>query len=95
MRATSGTGPAGEASPPLRVEELLDPAAYPHPVAAPRLIETNTSRIVLTGDYAYKLKKPVRFEFLDASTLARRHPRGADPPGAAGGRVRGDSAAAG
>ncbi len=72
MRATSGTGPAGEASPPLRVEELLDPAAYPHPVAAPRLIETNTSRIVLTGDYAYKLKKPVRFEFLDASTLARR-----------------------
>jgi hypothetical protein len=27
---------------------------------------------VLTGPYAYKIKKSVRFDFLDASTLDRR-----------------------
>ena len=71
MRATSGIESAFEA-PPFAVAELLDPAAYSHPVVTPRLIETNTSRVVLTGAFAYKLKKPVKLEFLDASTLARR-----------------------
>ena len=28
--------------------------------------------VFLAGDYVYKIKKPVRFDFLDASTLARR-----------------------
>lgn len=31
------------------------------------------SWVALTGDYAYKLKKPVRFAFVDATTLAARH----------------------
>jgi aminoglycoside phosphotransferase family enzyme/predicted kinase len=59
-------------STPLRIDELLDPAAYPHPVSQPRLRETHVSWVVLTGAFAYKIKKPVRFDFLDASTLERR-----------------------
>ena len=72
MRATSGTEPADAAPPPFAAAELLDPAAYAHPVVAARVIETNTSWVVLTGDFAYKIKKAVRLEFLDASTLAHR-----------------------
>jgi aminoglycoside phosphotransferase family enzyme/predicted kinase len=43
-------------------------------VAALRLpaIETHISYVLLTGEFAYKIKKAVRFEFLDFSTLALR-----------------------
>ncbi|WP_008310030.1 AAA family ATPase [Leptolyngbya sp. PCC 6406] len=58
--------------PPL-IEQMLEPGFYPHPVAAPlRLIQTHVSYVVLTGDYAYKVKKPVNFGFLDYSTLDLR-----------------------
>jgi hypothetical protein len=58
---------------PSLVEHLLSPEAYPHPVVTPvRLVETHISWVLLTGDYAYKIKKPVRLSFLDYSTLARR-----------------------
>lgn len=53
-------------------DALLDPAVYPHPAPAPTLIETHISWVVLAGDYAYKIKKPVRFPFLDYSTAALR-----------------------
>jgi len=37
-------------------------------VAGVRVIETHISRVFLVGGYAYKVKKPVRFSFLDFST---------------------------
>ncbi|HEY0200238.1 MAG TPA: aminoglycoside phosphotransferase, partial [Burkholderiaceae bacterium] len=38
------------------------------------LVETHISRILLTRDWAYKLKKPVRLPFVDFGTpAARRH----------------------
>lgn len=37
-----------------------------------RLIETHISSVILSGDYVYKLKKPVDFGFLDFSTLEKR-----------------------
>ena len=52
---------------------LEEPAAYPHPVEAVRTIQTHISCVFLTGEYAYKVKKPVDFGFLDYSTLSRRH----------------------
>src|SRR3569623_1489703 len=56
------------------ITALQKPAAYPHPVSAVRLVETHISWVLLTGAYAYKIKKPVQFGFLDFSTLAlRRH----------------------
>ena len=54
------------------VVALCDPRAYPHPVTAVRLVETHISFVLLTGQYAYKLKKPVALGFLDFSTLAAR-----------------------
>ncbi|MDO9225468.1 MAG: AAA family ATPase [Pseudomonadota bacterium] len=54
------------------IAALLDPAAYPHPAPAPRLIETHISWVILAGDYAYKLKKPLELGFLDFSSLDKR-----------------------
>jgi aminoglycoside phosphotransferase family enzyme/predicted kinase len=54
------------------LDRLLTPAAYPHPVTSVRLIETHISWVFLTGDYVYKVKKPVNFGFLDFSSLERR-----------------------
>src|SRR5262249_16054499 len=56
------------------IEQLADPAAYPHPVAGVAVRQTPISVVVLGGPFAYKLKKPVRLGFLDFSTPAlRRH----------------------
>jgi len=54
------------------IEMMNDPAVYPHPVAGLSIIETHISWVVLTGDFAYKIKKPVNFGFLDFSTLEKR-----------------------
>jgi hypothetical protein len=60
------------ALPPL-VQQMLQPEFYPHPVQQVQLIQTHVSYVLLTGEYAYKLKKPVNFGFLDYSTLEKRH----------------------
>lgn len=57
---------------PLKIQELLKPAAFAHAVTRLELRETHISWVVLTGPYAYKIKKPVKFAFIDASTLERR-----------------------
>ena len=54
------------------IAALQDPHRYPHPVTAVRLIETHISWVLLTGPYAYKIKKPVKLDFLDFSTLECR-----------------------
>ncbi|MDH3642744.1 MAG: AAA family ATPase, partial [Gammaproteobacteria bacterium] len=59
-------------STPDFVAALLEPEAYPHPCREIRLIETHISWVFLTGDYAYKVKKPVQFNFVDFSTLQLR-----------------------
>src|SRR5262245_39385331 len=55
-----------------RLADLLRPEAFPHPAQEPQLIETHISWVILAGDFAYKLRKPVNFGFLDFSTLERR-----------------------
>jgi aminoglycoside phosphotransferase family enzyme/predicted kinase len=54
------------------IRALQKPKAYPHPAAEVRLIETHISWVFLAGEFAYKIKKPVNFGFLDFSTLERR-----------------------
>jgi len=54
------------------INKMLDPAIYDHPVSEVELIETHISWVLLTGEYAYKIKKPVDFGFLDFSTLDKR-----------------------
>ncbi len=61
-----------EQRPPF-IQSLLDPRCYPHPVSRIRLHETHISWVLLTGEYVYKIKKPVKFSFLDFSTLENRH----------------------
>jgi aminoglycoside phosphotransferase family enzyme len=59
--------------PPL-ITALLEPARYPHLVARVELVQTHGAWVLLAGDFAYKIKKPVRFAFMDFGTLAaRRH----------------------
>jgi len=52
---------------------LKDPEFYPHPVTAIQVEETHISTVFLTGDFVYKIKKPVDFGFLDYTTLDKRH----------------------
>jgi aminoglycoside phosphotransferase family enzyme len=55
-----------------KVRFLTDPAAYGPESAKVELVETHMSYVFLVGARAYKLKKPVRYPFLDFSTLAAR-----------------------
>lgn len=58
--------------PPL-IEQMLSPDFYPHKVTQEiELIQTHISFVLLTGKYAYKVKKPMNFGFLDFSTLEKR-----------------------
>ena len=54
------------------ITALHDPGVYDHPVTDVRLVETHISWVLLTGDYVYKIKKPVDLGFLDFSSLAAR-----------------------
>lgn len=54
------------------IHALQDPALYDHPVQNFRVVETHISWVLLTGPYAYKIKKPVDLGFLDFSTLDKR-----------------------
>lgn len=64
----SGAGSIGTFS----VESLRHPSAYPHVVERVAVLETLLSWVFLTGQYAYKVKKPVKLDYIDASTLSRR-----------------------
>jgi len=51
---------------------LSRPAAYPHAVESVTVLQTHISVVFLAGPFAYKVKKPVHFDFLDAHLLERR-----------------------
>ena len=51
---------------------LSDPASYGRHVATVDVIETHISVVFLAGDRAYKLKRAVKFPYLDFSTPAQR-----------------------
>lgn len=56
------------------IQALQNPKFYPHETANIQVIQTHISWVILTGDYAYKIKKPVNFGFLDFESLeARQH----------------------
>src|SRR5215467_16355971 len=55
------------------IQALTDRTVYEHPTTEITVLQTHISWIVLTGPYAYKVKKPVNLGFVDFSTLARRH----------------------
>jgi len=55
------------------IAAMTEPAFYPDRPRAVEFRQTHISRVFLAGDFVYKLKKPVRFAFLDYSTLHRRY----------------------
>ena len=55
-----------------KVRFLSRPEIYPGNVGRVIARETHMSWVFLAGDRVYKLKKPVRFSYLDFSTLDRR-----------------------
>jgi aminoglycoside phosphotransferase family enzyme/predicted kinase len=70
-------GNSGDSKSQAQSQALLDglmrPQCYDHPVIEPQIIETHISWVILTGDYVYKIKKPVDLGFLDFSSLEKRH----------------------
>ncbi|MBW8328844.1 MAG: AAA family ATPase [Thiobacillus sp.] len=54
------------------IRSLHNPASYDHAAGPVRLIETHISWVVLTGELAYKIKKPLDLGFLDFSSLDKR-----------------------
>jgi len=54
------------------IEALQNPALYDHPVSEFKLYQTHISWVLLTGEYAYKIKKPMDFGFLNFTTLEKR-----------------------
>ncbi|MDH7516846.1 MAG: AAA family ATPase [Candidatus Thermoplasmatota archaeon] len=54
------------------VEHLKNPKFYGHNVKSVEILQTHISYVALTGSFAYKIKKPVNFGFLDFSTLEKR-----------------------
>lgn len=81
LAATSGAHPAAlmsagadgiEPSLAQKLAYLREPSAYSGESRPPQAIETHMSWVFLTDTLVYKLKKPVRFDFLDFSTLEAR-----------------------
>jgi uncharacterized protein len=57
---------------PAPIAAMLRPEVYPNRPPEVRLVQTHISYVLLAGSSVYKIKKPVRFSFLDFSTLERR-----------------------
>jgi len=71
--AGSRTGTGSAATDQRRlVAALAGALARVHGVADVTAIETHISHVLIAGDAAYKIKKPLRMPFFDYSTLARR-----------------------
>jgi aminoglycoside phosphotransferase family enzyme len=58
---------------PALIEALRRPEAYPHAPTGPvEVVQTHISVLFFAGDRVFKVKKPVRLDFLDYSTLESR-----------------------
>ncbi len=71
-----GSCNCGDGLPAPTLEEkvafLSDQCAYNGSAGGVEVRETHMSWVFLTGNHVFKLKKPVRFPYLDFSTLAKR-----------------------
>ena len=54
------------------ITALLRPGTFGTSIEDVQHIQTHISHVILAGQYAYKLKKPLNLGFLDFSTLAQR-----------------------
>jgi uncharacterized protein len=54
------------------IKALQNPGVWPHPVTGVEVLETHISYVLLAGEFAYKIKKPLDLGFLNFSTLDLR-----------------------
>jgi len=54
------------------IERLVSEGLFPGKKTGVSLVETHISWVILTDEFAFKIKKPVRFDFLDFSSLELR-----------------------
>lgn len=54
------------------VRSLRESVCYPHPATNIQVVETHISHVLLAGEFAYKIKKPLNLGFLDFTTLEQR-----------------------
>jgi aminoglycoside phosphotransferase family enzyme len=55
-----------------QVEKIAENIGFSGKARKPEIIETHISWIILTEDFAWKIKRPVKLSFLDFSTLENR-----------------------
>jgi aminoglycoside phosphotransferase family enzyme/predicted kinase len=55
------------------IEAMSRPEFYPDRPKTVEFIQTHISCVFLAGEFVYKVRKPVRFSFLDYSSLEKRH----------------------
>lgn len=54
------------------IKQLLNTGTFQGKPLKGKLIETHISWVILTKDYAFKIKKPIKYNFLDFSTQEKR-----------------------
>lgn len=64
--------PGTERNAETLVAALAKASCYDHDVDKIRLVQTHISWVILTGSFAYKVKKPIKLPFLDFRTLESR-----------------------
>ena len=60
-------------TPPNLIDAMSDAGFYPHRPSSVEVRQTHISCVFLAGDFVFKLKKALRFSFLDYSTLEQRY----------------------
>lgn len=55
-----------------QIQNILQHQHYPGRKLPVELIETHASWVILTPEFVFKIKKPVRYSFLDFSTVEKR-----------------------
>lgn len=56
-----------------QIKQILSNGLFPGAKTGVSLVETHISWVILSDEFAFKIKKPVRFDFLDFSSLEKRH----------------------
>jgi uncharacterized protein len=54
------------------IEHIIEQKAYPDVPSKVELIETHISWVLLTENFAFKIKKPIQYSFLSFTTLEKR-----------------------
>ena len=74
MSSQGQTHPKADETLPALVSALCDADCFDHPIDTITVLQTHISYVLLTGNFAYKIKKAVSLPFLDFSTLEfRKH----------------------